>query len=34
MPNCFFQLIPDAEQRKGDTLKDFAELVLQNYEEA
>lgn len=28
LPNCFFNLIPHAEDRAGDTFQDFAALVL------
>ena len=28
IPNCFFQQLENAEGRKGDTFRDFAELVL------
>ncbi len=28
IPSCFFSLLPDSEEKKGDTFKDFAELVL------
>ncbi len=28
IPNCFFDLIDNAENRSGDKFKDFAELIL------
>jgi hypothetical protein len=28
MPNCFFNLVENSEARKGDTFKDFAELIV------
>lgn len=28
MPNCFFNIIEGAENRRGDSFKDFAEIIL------
>ena len=30
MPECFFNLLQNADTRKGDTFKDFAKLALEN----
>lgn len=30
IPNCFFNLIENAEDRKGDSLEDFAEIINSN----
>lgn len=30
VPNCFFNLVHGAENRRGDSFQDFAEQVLQN----
>lgn len=30
IPNCFFNLIPNADKRDGDTFHSFAELVVKN----
>jgi len=29
VPNCFFNLVPHAESRKGDSFRDFATLILE-----
>lgn len=28
IPNCFFNLIGNAEERNGDSLEDFAQMVI------
>lgn len=28
IPNCFFNLIPNAEKRNGDSFEDFAQMVI------
>ncbi len=33
MPNCFFNLVENAEQRSGGSFMDFAELVMENEKE-
>ena len=30
IPNCFFNLIENAEERTGDSFKDFAEIISGN----
>lgn len=34
IPNCFFNLIENAEDRKGDSLQDFAEMINSNKRES
>lgn len=30
IPNCFFDLIENAEDRKGDSFEDFADIISSN----
>ena len=30
IPNCFFNLIEDSENRNGDTFEDFAKLMIED----
>ncbi len=33
VPNCFFNLVPGAEGREGDSFRDFAAMVLRGRQE-
>ncbi|MGE5627232.1 MAG: DUF6485 family protein [Solirubrobacterales bacterium] len=31
IPNCFFNLVKDSEPREGDSLEEFAKIVLKDH---